>query len=92
MTDEEMKDERRKLMRAIHRRNEDLRRLKEERGYYKHQADSANRWSEQLNLALKIACEAIPKPLLKSGTALNEPGVFMAMAGKQLRERREHDD
>ena len=89
MTIEEMQEEKKNLLRAINRRNADLRRFKDERNYYKHQADSDERWSQQLETALKIACETIPKELLRSGSPVLEPGVMMALASKQLRERRD---
>ena len=49
MTDEERKG----LLRAIRRRNEDLRKFKYERGFYKRQAESNERWAEQLNMSFK---------------------------------------
>jgi hypothetical protein len=87
MTIEEMQEEKKNLLRAINRRNADLRRFKDERNYYKHQADSDERWYQQLETALKIACETIPKELLRSGSPVLEPGVMMALAAKQLREK-----
>ena len=90
MTLEEMQEEKQNLLRAIKRRNADLRRFKDERNYYKHRAESDERWAKQLETALKIACETIPKELLRSGSPVLEPGVMMALASKQLRERRDN--
>ena len=86
MTIDEMQEERKGLLRAIRRRNEDLRKFKYERGFYKRQAESNERWAEQLNLALKIACETIPKELLRSGSYIKEPEAMMSIAAKQLKE------
>ena len=90
MTLEEMQEEKQNLLRAIKRRNADLRRFKDERNYYKQRAESDERWAKQLETALKIACETIPKELLKTGSPVLEPGAMMALASKQLRERRDN--
>ena len=90
MTLDEMQEEKQNLLRAIRRRNSDLRRFKDERNYYKHRSESDERWAKQLETALKIACETIPKELLRSGSYVLEPGAMMALASKQLRERRDN--
>ena len=89
MTIEEMQAEKQNLLQAIKRRNADLRRFKDERNYYKKQSENDERWAKQLETALKIACETIPKELLRSGSSVLEPGVMMALASKQLRGRRD---
>lgn len=88
MTIEEMQAEKQNLLQAIKRRNADLRRFKDERNYYKKRSENDERWAKQLETALKIACETIPKELLKSGSYILEPGVMMAQASNKLREKR----
>ena len=88
MTIEEMQAEKQNLLQAIKRRNADLRRIKDERNYYKKRSENDERWAKQLETALKIACETIPKELLKSGSYILEPGVMMAQASNKLREKR----
>ena len=84
-TAEQMREEKKGLLRAIRRRNADLRRFKEERSYYKLLAESNERWAKQLEEALKIACETIPKELLKSGSPIKEPDAMMGLAAARLK-------
>ena len=87
MTNEEMQAENKRLLMALKHRNADLRRIKDERAYYKKQALDNERWVKQSDLALKIACTAIPKELLRSGSYVKEPDAMMVLANKQLREK-----